>query len=117
MADDGGDNVRHTQVVSAATLATRNASGSGTIIYCGSFASGQLIVRVVSSAGVGAFLRPRWQTSPDRNAWADLVSIPTMGSAGVRVVVQPAAIGAWARCAWSQSATGLQWSADFVLTT
>lgn len=108
--------MRYTQVIEHLAVATRTSSGTGDPVYCGSFASGQLVVRVLSVAGVGAYLRPRWQSSADRSNFGDFVSGATLLATGVRIVSAVGGIGAWARMRWTQSATALQWSAHFVLT-
>jgi hypothetical protein len=95
--------------------ATRTSSGSATAgIRCGYYANGQLIVRISSLAGAGAYLVPYWQASLDGTSWGTLVKGVTAIATGTYIVSTQLSVGIWARCRWVMSSTGVKFGAGYV---
>jgi hypothetical protein len=108
--------MRSTQVIEHLAVMTRTSSGAGNPVYVGSFESGQLLVRVVGFAGVGAYVRAYWEASADRASFGVMLAGPTITTTGVSVMRLVGGLGAWNRCRWAMSGTAAQFSLTFALS-
>jgi hypothetical protein len=91
-------------------LAASTASGVGLIVQSvGEYFEGHLLVNR-TAAGVGAWIRPIWQTSSDGvTGWADLTKGATMNGVGVGVLAV-SNLGGYFRPRWPQGATSITFS-------
>jgi hypothetical protein len=103
-----------TAVLSAAGLATRTVSGSATAIAVGSWAEGELFVKVFSM-GVGVTFRPSWESSPAPGVWSQHTAMPTCIATGVQRM-NLAILGKDGRLSWTigGSTAGVRFRAYFV---